>query len=188
MKVNAIEIRSGHVLEHDGKLWAVMKHEIMQPGKGASVIQLEMRDVRGGQKTNVRFRTQEAVERVQLDDYSYQFLYADGDLFTFMQQETFEQIEVPGDAIGDVKVFLKDGMICQVRSYQGEVISVSLPQSETYEVAEADPVVKGQTASSSYKPAVLDNGAKVMVPPHVATGDRIVVRIEDATYMEKAKD
>ncbi|HAU29114.1 MAG TPA: elongation factor P [Rhodospirillaceae bacterium] len=188
MKVNAITIRAGNVLEQEGKLWAVLKSEIMQPGKGAAVIQVEMRDVRTGTKTNVRYRTQEAVERVQLDEYEYQFLFADGNLLTFMNNETFEQITVEKDIVGYPAAFLQDGMVCTIRTYEGKPISVELPDSVIMTLIEADPVVKGQTASSSYKPAKMENGERVMVPPHIENGTRIVVRTTDGTYVERAKE
>jgi elongation factor P len=189
MKVAAITLRKGHIIDFEGKMMIVVSQEIMQPGKGASVIQVEMRDVRKGNKTNVRFSTQEMVERLRLEQAEYQFLYADGDIYHFMNQETFEQVTIEAELIGDPqRFFLQENMIVEVESFEGEPLSVTLPQSVIFEIAEADPVVKGQTASSSYKPAVLTNGVKIMVPPFVEAGERVVVRIEDATYMERAKD
>jgi elongation factor P len=188
MKVQAITLRSGHVLEYEGKLWVVLKSEIYQPGKGASVVQVEMRDVRSGYKNNVRFRTQESVERVRLDQYECTFLYADGDEYHFMNKESFEQMTVRGDIIGDKKQFLQDGMEVEIECFETEPLSISLPQTAVYTIVEADPVVKGQTASSSYKPAILDNGARIMVPPHIESGTRVVVKLEDGTYVERAKD
>ena len=188
MKVNAITVRAGNVIEQDGKLWVVLKSEIMQPGKGAAVIQVEMRDARTGTKTNVRYRTQETVERVQLDEYDYQFLYAEGDMLTFMNQENYEQISIPREAVGYPAAFLQDGMICTICTYEGKPLSVELPDSVIMAIVEADPVVKGQTASSSYKPAKLENGERVMVPPHIESGTRIVVRTADGSYVERAKD
>lgn len=188
MKVNAITLRPGHALEHNGKLWVVAKSEIMQPGKGASVIQVEMRDIRSGVKDNVRFRTQETVERVRLEQTEYQYLFNDGETYTFMNNETFEQLGVPAETVGEPAAFLQDGMVCVIETYEGQPLSVQLPEKVVLTIAEADPVVKGQTASSSYKPAVLENGVRVMVPPHIESGTRIVVRTEDATYIERAKD
>jgi len=187
MKVNAITIRAGNVIEQDGKLWVVLKSEIFQPGKGASVVQVEMRDVRAGTKTNVRYRTQETVEKAELYDTDYQFLFAEGDTLTFMDQETFEQLPVPRDIVGDPAVYLQEGMICQISTHEGSPLSVKLPDSVIVTVAEADPVVKGQTAASSYKPAVLDNGARVLVPPHIEVGTKIVVKTADGSYVERAK-
>jgi len=188
-KVAAITLRPGNVLDRgDGKLWAVTKYDIMQPGKGASVIQVEMRDIRSGNKDNVRYRTQEVVERVRLDQAEFQFLYEDADGYNFMNQETFEQISVQGDVIGDPKAFLQEGMIVQIESFEGTPLNAQLPSHVTMRIEQADPVVKGQTASSSYKPAILENGVKVMVPPFIESGTRIVVKTEDSSYVERAKD
>jgi len=188
MKVNAITLRKGNVIDYNGKLWAIVKNEILQPGKGASVSQIEMRDIRTGNKDNVRFRTQESVERVRLEQDEYQFLYADDDGYNFMHQGTFEQIVIPKDVIGYPAVFLQEGMICEVESFEGEPLGVTLPDTVILRIVEAEPVVKGQTATTSYKPAVLENGEKVMVPPHVESGIRIVVRTEDGSYVERSKD
>ena len=188
MKINAIEIRGGNVLDHEGKLWLVLKSNIYQPGKGASVVQVEMRDVRTGTKTNVRFRTQETVERARLDEVKYQYLYDEGDdQFAFMNQETFEQISITGEIIGDQKIYLQEGMTVIVQMFEAEALSVQLPVTVVLEITEADPVVKGQTASSSYKPALLENGAKIMVPPHIEAGTKVVVKPEDGSYVERAK-
>jgi elongation factor P len=188
MQVNANTLRKGHVLDYNGKLWLVLKGEIMTPGKGASVIQVEMRDVRAGVKNNVRFRTQEVVERVQLHEHQMQFLFATGDDYTFMDQETFEQLTIPKDIIGEPVVFLSEAMICTVMTYEGVALSVELPATVTLELIEADPVVKGQTASSSYKPAKLSNGVRILVPPFVEAGVRIVVNTTDGSYVERARD
>jgi elongation factor P len=189
MKVTAITLRPGHVIDRgDGKLWVITKHEIMQPGKGASVMQVEMKDVRSGNKDNVRYRTQETVERVRLEQDDYQFRYAEGDALHLMHLGTFEQIEVPRELVGDPAVFLVEGMVVEVESHEGAPLSVTLPDTVTMEIVEAEPVIKGQTATTSYKPAILENGAKVMVPPHVEAGTRVVVRTADATYVERAKE
>jgi elongation factor P len=187
MKVQAITLRAGNVIEYEGKLWVVAKAEIYQPGKGASVMQIEMRDIRVGNKNNVRFRTQEMVEKVRLDQHECTFTYADGDDYHFMNTENFEQITVRGDIIGDKKQFLLDGMAVEIELFESEPLGVTLPQFAVFTIVEADPVVKGQTASSSYKPAILDNGARIMVPPHIESGTRVVVKLEDGTYSERAK-
>lgn len=188
MKVSANTIRKGHVLDHNGKLWVVIKSEIMIPGKGNAIVQIEMKDVRTGIKTNERYRTQELVERVQLQDHEMQYLFAsDGD-YTFMDQEGYEQYVVSADILGDQAVFLQDGMVCNVQTFEGKPLSVELPPSVVLEIVEADPVVKGQTASSSYKPALLSNGVRVMVPPFIEAGTRIVVNTADSTYVERAKE
>jgi elongation factor P len=147
-----------------------------------------MRDLRGGSKLSERFRTQETVERVRLDEKDMQFLYMEGDMATFMDNESYEQVTVPREVIGDPADFLSDGMMCQVTLYEGIALSVELPQSVTLEVVEADPVVRGQTASSSYKPGKLENGRRVMIPPHIGAGTRIVINTADGSYMERAKD
>jgi elongation factor P len=188
MKVNANQMRKGNVMEHNGKLWVVTGTQIVQPGKGGAFVQIEMKDVRTGTKGIERFRTQESVEKARLDEAEMQFLFAEGDNYTFMDQANYEQMSIPRDIIGDPALFLADGMIVTVQSFEGEPLSVTLPQTVTMRITQADPVVKGQTASSSYKPAILENGVRVMVPPHVESGTRIVVNTEDSTYLERAKD
>jgi len=188
MKINAIDIKPGNVLEHQGKLWVVVRRELIQPGKGGAFAQVEMRDLRGGNKLNERFRTQETVERVRLDEKDMQFLYFEGDVANFMDNETFEQTAVNRAMIGEPADFLAEGMICTVQLYEGQPLAVELPQSVTVAVVEADPVVRGQTASSSYKPGKLDNGRRVMIPPHIGAGTRIVVNTADGSYIERAKD
>lgn len=190
-KVAAITLRPGNVLDRDGdgRLWVVTGYEIMQPGKGASVIQVEMRDIRQGNKDNVRYRTQETVERVRLDQAEFTYLYNDGEsTYTFMNKETFEQMEVKKDVIGDQAKWLQDGAEVTIETYEGEPLSVEIPDSVIVEVLEAEPVVKGQTASSSYKPAIVTGNVKVMVPPFIEVGTRIVVKTEEGTYSERAKD
>ncbi len=187
MKVTAITLRPGNVIDHNNKLWVVTKYEIMQPGKGASVIQVEMRDLRGGSKDNVRFRTQETVEKIRLEDGEFQFLYSSDDIYTFMNKENYEQMEIPGETIGDPARFLQEGMTVNVRSFEGKALGVDLPATVIMTLTQADPVVKGQTASSSYKPAMLENGVRVMVPPHIEAGIKVVVKTEDGSYVERAK-
>lgn len=188
MKVNANTLRAGHVMEQNGKLWVIMKSTILTPGKGAAVVQVDMRDVRTGIKSSERFRTQEAVERVRLDEHEMSFLFSEGDAFTFMDKESFEQMTIPGDVIGDQKIFLQDGMEVVVQTYESSPLSVELPPKVTLKIVEADPVVKGQTASSSYKPAKLENGASILVPPHIEAGIRVVVDTQSGEYVERAKD
>ena len=188
MKINAIDLKPGNVLEHQNKLWVVLKRELVQPGKGGAFAQLEIRDLKSGNKATERFRTQESVERVYLDEKEMQFLYMEGDQATFMDNDSYEQIQVPRDLIGDPADFLADGMVCKVMVYEGTPLSVEMPPSVTMALVEADPVVRGQTASSSYKPGRLENGRRVMIPPHIETGTRIVVNTADSTYVERAKD
>ncbi|MDE0148247.1 MAG: elongation factor P [Rhodospirillaceae bacterium] len=187
MRINGNAIRPGNIIEHNGRLWRVAKIQHTQPGKGGAYLQAEMKDIRDGTKLNERFRASESVEKVRLDEARYQFLFADGDDVTFMETETYEQITLNREAIGDPAVFLQDGMTVTVQSYEGSPIGVELPDSVVMEVVEADAVVKGQTASSSYKPAILENGERIMVPPHIEAGTRIVVATADGSYMERAK-
>lgn len=188
MKINGNSIRPGNIIEHQGRLWRAVKTQHTQPGKGGAYLQVELKDIRDGTKTNERFRSSETVERVRLDEHEYQFLFSSGDEYTFMDVESFEQLTLNGDLIGEPAVFLQEGMMVQVESYEGSPISVSLPETVTMQLIEADPVVKGQTAASSYKPAKLENGVRVLVPPHVENGVRIVVNTADGTYVERAKD
>ncbi len=188
MKMNGNAIRPGNVIEHQGRLWRAVKIAHTQPGKGGAYLQVELRDVRDGTKLNERFRSSETVERVRLDEKTYQFLFSSGDDYTFMDTETYEQISLMGELIGEPADFLQDGMMVTVQSYEDSPISVELPDTVIMEVTEADAVVKGQTASSSFKPALVENGRRVMVPPHIAAGTRIVVNTGDSTYVERAKD
>lgn len=188
MKVNANTLRSGNVIEYNGRLCVVVKNDLITPGKGAAVAQVEMRDIKTGNKDNVRFRTQETVERVRLEQEEYQYLYDEETKAVFMHTENFEQIGIERELIGDPAAFLQEGMIVEIESYEDEPLGVKLPDSVVVTIAEADPVVKGQTVTTSYKPAVLENGVKVMVPPHVESGTRIVVKTEDSSYVERAKD
>jgi len=148
---------------------------------------VELKDIRDGTKMNERFRSDETVERVRLDQVDYQYLFADGDMLTFMNNDTFDQIELNSDLVGEPLPFLQENMQVTIELYEEEPISVSLPESVVLEITEADAVVKGQTASSSYKPAILENGVKIMVPPHIAAGTKVVVNTADGTYMERAK-
>jgi elongation factor P len=188
MKINGNSIRPGNIIEHQGRLWRAVKTQHTQPGKGGAYLQVELKDIRDGTKLNERFRSSETVERVRLDEHNYQFLFADGEEYTFMDSETFEQLALHADLIGEPAVFLQEGMVVSVESYEGSPISVSLPESVIMQIVEADPVVKGQTAASSFKPAKLENGVRVLVPPHIESGTRIVVNTADATYVERAKD
>ena len=187
MKINGNAIRPGNIIEHKGRLMRAVKLQQVKPGKGGAFAQIELKDIRDGTKMNERFRADESVERVRLDQVDYQFLFADGDMLTFMHLETFEQMELNADLVGEPLPFLQENMEVTIELYEEEPISISLPESVVLEVTEADAVVKGQTASSSYKPAMLENGVKVMVPPHIEAGTKIVVNTAEGTYMERAK-
>jgi elongation factor P len=188
MKINGNAIRPGNIVEHQGRLWRAVRIQHTQPGKGGAYLQVELKDIRTGTKLNERFRSSETVERVRLDEHEYQFLFAEDDNYTFMEQTTFEQITLNAELIGEPAVFLQEGMVVTVESYEGSPISVSLPETVTMKLVEADPVVKGQTAASSYKPAKLENGVRILVPPHVENGTRVVVNTADGSYIERAKD
>ena len=186
-KQQANQMRPGQVIEFEGRRWSVLKINIMTPGKGAAVIQVEMRDVKSGTKKDQRWRTQDTVERLTTEDKEFTFSYAEGDGLILMDPETFEQTTIPKEILADRLPFLVENMTVNVRLIEGEPVAMTLPETVVLEVTEADPVVKGQTASSSYKPAMLSNGVKTMVPPFVTSGEKIVVKTEDASYVERAK-
>ena len=188
VKVIASSVRKGNVLDVNGKLCVVMKAENIHPGKGTPVTHLDMRRISDGVKITERYRTTDQVERAYLEDKTYNYLYEDDMAFHFMEPETFEQIAVPKDIIGDQSVYLQENMAVNLSLHDGVPIAIELPQRVTFEIVEADPVVKGQTASSSYKPAKLSNGQRVMVPPHIGAGTRVVIMTEDGSYAERAKD
>lgn len=186
MKISGVDIRPGNILEYERGIWKVAKTQHTQPGKGGAFMQVEMKNLIDGRKTNVRFRSADTVERVRLDTKDFQFLYADGEDLVFMDIETYEQIQLPADLLGDAAAFLQDGMQVLLEMWEERPISVQLPDQVEATIVEADAVVKGQTASSSYKPAILDNGVRVMVPPHIESGTRIVVAVYDREYVGKA--
>lgn len=187
MKINGNEIRPGNVIQHKGGLWVAVKLQHVKPGKGGAYAQVELKNVVDGTKLNERFRSSETIERVRLEQKDFQYLYAEGDMLVFMDTETYEQIELARDFVGDERAaFLQDGMQVTVELFEEKPLGISLPEHVTLEVTEAEPVVKGQTASSSYKPAVLENGVRVMVPPFVSSGERIVVDTSEVTYVRRA--
>lgn len=188
MKINGNAIRPGNVIEHKGRLWVAVKTQHTQPGKGGAYLQVELKGLKDGTKLNERFRSSETVERVYMDEKPHQFLFADGGMYTFMNNDNYEQVVLSEDILGSAKDFLQDGMEVSIQSHEGDVVSISLPDNVIMEVVEAEPVVKGQTAASSYKPAKLENGLRVMVPPHIEVGTRIVVNTQDASYVERAKN
>ncbi|WP_142850920.1 elongation factor P [Telmatospirillum sp. J64-1] len=188
MKIQANTIRPGNIIEHNGRQWGVLKIQLVQPGKGGAFIQVEMRDIRTGTKTNERWRTADTVEKLMVEEREATYLFGDDQTLTFMETESFEQFTVPTEVVGEQAAFLQDGMPVTVELVEGSPVSVSLPSTVVMEVVEADPVVKGQTASSSYKPGKLENGLRVMIPPFIEAGTRIVVNTADSTYVERAKD
>jgi len=185
-KINGNEIRPGAVLEHNGGLWAAVKVDHVKPGKGGAFAQVEMRNLRNGSKLNERFRSADKVEKVRLEQKDQQFLYESDGMLVFMDMETYEQIELPAEILGDRRPFLQDGMTVQIEYYDTEALNAAVPQKVTCVVVETEPVVKGQTAANSFKPAVLDNGVKVMVPPFVGQDEAIIVNTETMEYSERA--
>ena len=188
VKVIASQIRKGNVVELDDKLHVVLLAESFHPGKGTPTTQIDMRRINDGVKVSVRYKTTEMVERAQIDERPYTFLYEEEHGFAFMQMESYEQISVPKEVVGDRAAFLAENMECHIGVYNDVPVSIELPARMTLEVTETEPAVKGQTAASSYKPAILSNGVRTMVPPFVGVGTRIVVLTEDGSYVERAKD
>lgn len=185
-RINGNEIRPGNVLDHNGGLWAAVKVDHVKPGKGGAFAQVELRNLRNGSKLNERFRSADKVERVRLEQKDQQFLYETDGMLVFMDSETFEQVELPVDILGERRPFLQDGMTIAIEYYDTEALNATLPQKVTCTVVETEPVVKGQTAANSFKPAILDNGVKVMVPPFVGEGEAIIVNTETMDYAERA--
>ncbi|MBC7985221.1 MAG: elongation factor P [Sphingomonadaceae bacterium] len=187
MKISGVDIRPGNIIEYEKGLWKATKIQHTQPGKGGAYMQVEMKNLIDGRKNNVRFRSAETVEKVRLDTRDFQFLYAEGEGLVFMDKESYEQVTLPRDLVGDAAAFLTDGMNVMLELYEERPISVALPDHVEAVIVEADAVVKGQTASSSYKPAILDNGVRVMVPPHIQSGTRIIVDVYAQEYVKKAE-
>lgn len=188
MRVIASSIRKGNVIDMDGKLYIVLTAENIHPGKGTPVSQIEMRRISDGVKVSERFKTTDQVERATIEDRDFNFLYEDGDGFHFMNNETYDQIQVSKDVIGSAAPYLQENVTVKLSMHDANPVAINLPQRATFEVVDTEPVTKGQTASSSYKPAMLSNGVRTAVPPHVGVGTRIVVLTEDGSYVERAKD
>jgi elongation factor P len=188
LRVIASSIRKGNVIEQDGKLYVVVSAENIHPGKGTPVSQIEMRRISDGVKISERYKTTDQVEKATIEERNYTFLYEDGDGFHFMNPETYDQVQVSKDVVGDAAAYLQPDMTVKLSTHDVNVVSLALPQRVTLEVVDTEPVTKGQTASSSYKPAVLSNGIRTTVPPHISVGTRIVVMTEDGSYSERAKD
>ncbi|MFZ5734856.1 MAG: elongation factor P [Pseudomonadota bacterium] len=188
MKVIASSIRKGNIIEQDGKLYVVLSAENIHPGKGTPVSQIEMRRISDGVKVSERFKTTDQVERATVEDRDFNYLYEDGDGFHFMNNETYDQILVSKDIIGSSAPYLQENMTVKLSMHDTNPVAIQMPARATLEVVETEPVTKGQTASSSYKPAVLSNGVRTAVPPHIGVGTRIVVMTEDGSYVERAKD
>ncbi|WP_279099482.1 elongation factor P [Bartonella apis] len=186
MKINGNEIRPGNVIEHNGSLWVAVKCNAVKPGKGGAFNQVELKNLLDGTKLNERFRAAETVEKVRLEQKDYTFLYEQGDALVFMDSETFEQLELQKDFVGERAAFLQDGMKVTVELYEEKPIGIDLPDQVTLTITDADPVVKGQTAASSYKPAVLENGIRILVPPFISAGEKVVVDTNELIYLRRA--
>ncbi len=188
MKVIASSLRKGNIVELDNRLYVVLKAENFHPGKGTPTTSVDMRRISDGVKVAERWRTTEMVEKATVDEREYDFLYEDGEGFHFMEPISYDQITVSEDVVGESKVFLGEGVKAYVQTFDGVAIAITLPLKAVVEIAETEPVTKGQTASSSYKPAICTNGLRVLVPPHIGPGTRIIINTEDFTYQERAKD
>lgn len=188
VKVIASSVRKGNILEQDGKLYVVLSAESFHPGKGTPTTQIDMRRLSDGVKVSERYKTTEQVERAYVEDQDFNYLYKDGDSFVFMNPETFDQLHVSGDVVGDQEAYLQEGMTCVLSIFEGNAVAIQLPQRVVLEIVDTEPTVKGQTASSSYKPAMLSNGVRTMVPPHISSGTRVVIMTADGSYVERAKD
>ncbi len=185
-KINGNEIRRGNIIEHNGGLWVAVKTDHVKPGKGGAFAQVELKNLRNGSKLNERFRSADKVERVRLEQKDQQFLYENDGMLVFMDTENYEQIELPSDILGEARPFLQDGMTVQIEYYDEEALSAALPEKVTCNVVETEPAIKGQTAANSFKPAVLDNGVRIMIPPFVDQDTKVVVNTETFEYVERA--
>jgi elongation factor P len=188
VKVIASSLRKGNIVDLDGRLYVILTAENIHPGKGTPVTQVDMRRLSDGVKSSQRYKTTDQVERAHVEEREFQYLYQDGDGFHFMNMESYDQIAVSPDIVGDQAAFLQPEMKVRLSTYDGTPVALELPPRVTLEVTETEPTTKGQTASSSYKPAKLSNGMRTSVPPHIVAGTRIVVSTVDASYVERAKD
>ena len=185
-KINGNQITPGTVIEHQGGLWVAVKSTTVKPGKGGAFNQVELKNLIDGRKLNERFRADETAESIELELKDFSYLYAEGENLVFMDLESYEQIELAADFVGERAAFLQDGMKVTLQMHEGRPISIRFPQQVILEVVEADPVIKGQSAASSYKPAKLENGLRILVPPFIAPGERIVVDTSEVTYLRRA--
>lgn len=187
MKISGNDLRVGNVISYQDRMYVVMKTQHTQPGKGGAYMCVVLRDLRSGSKKDARFRSSENIERLFIDEKEYQFLYKEGAQYVFMNMENFDQIHVDDNMFNVSPDFLQENMMVKIGFYEGSVTFVHLPAQVVLNVVEADPVVKGQTASSSYKPAKVSNGMRIDVPPHIGVGTDIVVNTQDASYVERFK-
>jgi elongation factor P len=186
VKVIASSLRKGNVIDVDGRLYVVLTATNFHPGKGTPTTQIDMRRISDGVKVSERWRTTEQVEKATVDEREYDYLYSDGEGHHFMEPQTYEQLSVSDDVVGESRVFLKEGVKIFIKTFEGVAIAIELPQKVTLEITETEPVVKGQTASSSYKPAIVENGLRIMVPPHIGAGTKIIINTEDLSYVSRA--
>jgi elongation factor P len=187
MKINGNEIRPGYVIEYQNTLWVAVKTMAVKPGKGPAYNQVELKNLIDGRKLNNRFGSDEKVERGRLEQKDFQYLYKEGDSLVFMDKDTYDQINLAEEFVGERALFLQDGMTVTLEMHDERPIGIKLPDYVTLQIVEADPVVKGQTAASSYKPAKLENGMRVMVPPFIGTGEKVVVDTNEITYVRRAE-
>ncbi len=188
MKIDGNSLKPGIVIEHLNRLWRVVKTQHVKPGKGGAFMQVELKEIPNGTKMNERFRSSEMIEKVRLEQMDYQYLYGDGESFTFMEQTNYEQIILNKDDLDENQIsYLQDGMIVMIETYEGRPIGVKIPEQVVLEVVEADAVIKGQTAASSYKPAIMANGVKILVPPYIVAGEKIVVNTTESVFVERFK-
>jgi elongation factor P len=188
VKVIASQLRKGNIVDIDGKLYVVLNAESFHPGKGTPTTQIDMRRISDGVKTQMRYKTTDQVERAHVEEVEYSYLYQDGDGFHFMNDQTYDQVALQADIVGDMAAYLQEGMKVQLAIHEGLAISLEIPQKVTLEITETEPAMKGQTASGSFKPAILSNGVRTMVPTHIVPGTRVVVMTADGSYVERAKD
>lgn len=187
-KVIASQVRKGNVIDMDGKLCVVMNAESTRPGKGTPTTQIEMRRISDGVKVVQRYKTTDPLERAHIEDSPHTYLYQDGDGYTFMNSETYDQVTVSSDILGDQSKFLQESMKVHVSLHEGVPVAIELPQKVTLEITETEPTMKGQTASGSFKPAILSNGVRTMVPGHITPGTKVIIMTDDGSYVERAKD
>jgi elongation factor P len=188
VKVIASSLRKGNIVDIDGRLYVVLTAENFHPGKGTPTTQVDMRRISDGVKTSQRYKTTDQVERAHVEDHEFSYLYQDDAGFHFMNQESYDQVQVPADIVGDYAKYLQEGMIVNLALHEGVAVSIEIPQKVTLEITDTEPVVKGQTASGSFKPATLSNGVRTMVPTHITPGIRVVINTADGSYVERAKD
>ena len=187
MKILGNEIKPGMIIEHKNDLWTVLKTQHVKPGKGGAFNQVELKSVKKGTKLNERFRSSDAIERAILDDKKFSFLYEDENNCHFMNQTNFEQIQISKSLLGEKNKLLKENMEVNVQFYADQALTIDLPSSVELKIESTDAAIKGQTASSSYKPATLENGIKIMVPPFINSDDKIVLDTKTLEYIKKIK-